>query len=324
MSERLLLFTSRTFGTFFLCPVVLWFFCLEGIGSPFSSEQVQEKKILFTFDHLPAMRPLIFWRPREVSNMILRTLQKHRIKAAGFVVEEKIDDDRSTYVVLDDWASRGHIVGNQTYGNADLNLLSATDFLDHVQDGQKYLWRISRTHPFNFRYLRFPYLHQGNDERKKREVAKVLYNAGYEVAAVTVKTSDHHFNRPYVDNEQDLEKVARLKVIYLEHLSRALDYAESQSEKVFGRNISHILWLHCGLATAHFLDDLIARLKSRGYEFIGLTEALSDTAFQTEENYVGPLGLSFIDRVAATRGLPFDENSGELSSQEIEKRLNAQ
>ncbi|MDA2924196.1 polysaccharide deacetylase family protein [Acidobacteria bacterium AH-259-L09] len=281
----------------------------------------QDKKIALTFDDLPALGPFGFWRPREISNIILRTLEQRGIKAAGFVVEEKVDDEPSTYVVLLDWASRGHIVGNQTYSDVDLNQLSAEDFLHHVVDGQKYLRRASRTHRFNYRYLRYPFLHQGDTKRKKENVAKALYNGGYETAHVTVKTSDYRFNPIYIENEQDPQKIAQLKSIYLEHIGKALDYAESQSQNVFERNINHILWLHCGVATANFLEDLLEMLQNRGYQSVSFPEALADPAFTIEENYVGPLGLSFIDRVAASRGLPFDPEQGELSSREIEAGL---
>ena len=94
----------------------------------------------------------------------------------------------------------------------------------------------------------------------------------------------------------------------------SLDYAEKQSQAVFGRNIPHILQLHMGVATSLMLKPLIDELKSRGYGFVTLVEALDDPAYSTLEEYVGPLGLIFTDRVAFTRGLPFDEGSGVDSS----------
>ncbi|MGH9339670.1 MAG: polysaccharide deacetylase family protein [Acidobacteriota bacterium] len=279
------------------------------------------KKIALTFEQLPYMKPLGFWSPREISNMILRALDEKGIKAAGFVVEEKIDDDPSSLIVLDDWAGRGHIIGNQTWAYVDLNQLSADDFLAHVADGQKYLWRISKRHPVNFRYLRFPLLHEGGDQGKKKDVANALYRNGYEIAPVTVKTSSYLFNRPYLEQETDTEAIDSLRKVYLEHLGESLDYAETQSEKVFGRQISHILQLHSGIATAAFLEDLIAMLQARGYQFISLPEALDDSAYETEETYVGPLGLSFIDRVAATREMEFDSEQGEWTEVELQNRL---
>lgn len=292
----------------------------------FAGLRAQERKIALTFDDLPTIGPLGFWTPREVSLMILRTLERHAIKAAGFVVEEKIDEDLTRYIILEDWVSRGHVLGNHTYGHVDLHQLSAEDFLQHVSDGQKYLRKVSRRMRLKFRYLRFPYLHEGDTAGKKKDVAGSLYRGGYQVAPVTVLTSDLSFNRLYLEYERKPEALARLKEVYLGHVAAALDYAESQSMKAFERHISHLLRLHCGIATAGFLDDLVEMLKERGYQFVSFPEALSDPVFQDSEgraleSYVGPHGLSFIDRVAATRGLPFDPEHHVVSAQDVEKRL---
>ncbi len=286
-----------------------------------SQAQTPDRKIALTFDDLPGLGPSGYWRPREISRTILRTLADHQIQAAGFVVGEKIDDDLSNFVVVEDWASQGHLLGNQTHADVDLNELAADEFLEHLSDGQNYLRRLSRAFDFDYRYIRYPFLHQGNTEKNKNRVAKALYSADYKIAHVTVKTSDYRFNQFYVESEGDPEELAELKRLYLEHVLQALDYAESQSEAVFGRNINHILWLRCGLVTAQFLEDLILQLKERGYQFISLPEALADPAYQTEETYVGPLGLSFIDRVAASRSLPFDPEDGEMTRRDLERLL---
>ena len=77
----------------------------------------------------------------------------------------------------------------------------------------------------------------------------------------------------------------------------------------------------CAIATGSFLEDLIEQLQAQGYSFVSFPEALSDPAYKTEELYVGPSALSFIDRVAATRGLPFDPGHGELKEAEVERRM---
>lgn len=297
-------------------PLIL-FFLLPGSGLA-----EPDRNIALTFDDLPFLGPVGYWRPREISNMILRTLQRQDIPAAGFVVEERIQDDVATFVILEDWADAGHIVGNHTFAHVDLHQLRANEFLEHVGDGQKYLKLLSRSRRgFNYRYLRFPYLHQGDNEKKKNRVAKALYRASYEIAPVTIKTGDRRFNRIFLDVENDDPVRERLKAIYLAHVGEAVDYAEAQSQAVFGRNIPHILWLHCAIATASFLDDTIQMLQDRGYSFISMAEALEDPAFKTPETYAGPLGLSFIDRVAATRALPYDAGHGEIRVSQIEDRL---
>jgi peptidoglycan/xylan/chitin deacetylase (PgdA/CDA1 family) len=253
--------------------------------------------------------------------MILRALNREKVPAAGFVVQIKIEDKPSTYVILDDWVTRGHLLGNQTWGDVDFNLLTYDQFMEHVVDGQKFLKRISKSHPFNYRYFRFPLLHQGTEPKKAQKFLATLARAEYQVAHVTVKTADWVFNQPIVDYGSDPEKAATLKRLYLEHIAEMLDYSEKQSEKVFQRNITHILQLRCGIATATFLPDLIQLLRDRGYAFVSLPEALKDSAYASEDTYVGPLGLTFTDRIAATQGLEFHENSGVPSERDMRARV---
>ncbi len=295
---------------------------LGGTLSPLLGET--PKKIALTFDEIPFMKPMGFWRPREVSNQILKTLEDEGITAAGFVVQEKVEEDLSTYVILEDWLSKGHTLGNQTWGDIDYNVVGYDDFMEHAIDGQKYLKKLSHKYEFNYRYLRFPQLHEGNDPRKKKRVRKALDRANYQVAHVSVKTSGFAFNPACAENSTDPETIAILKKLYLEHVERSLEYSEAQARQVFGRDIAHIMQLHIGLATANFLPDLIARLRQRGYQFITIQEALADPAYQTAEDYAGPLGLTFIDRVAATRGLAFDETAGQLDRTDVERTLRSQ
>lgn len=297
--------------------ILLLVFLLTGSG------HVSAKDIALTFEKLPAMKPYGFWTPREISNMVLRALEKRNIKAAGFIVEEKIDDDPSGYVVLEDWFKAGHTLGNNTYSYVDFNEVSVKDFLAHVADGQKYLRRVTRIERPLDRYIRFPLLHEGNTESKKKDAAKRLSRGGYLIAPATVIPTDYEFNHVYqeVTKADDAELMEQFKGIYLQHISECLDYAESQSKLVFDRQIKHIIRLHLGIATAILIDDTLQLLEGRGFDFISMEEALKDPAYETEELYVGPLGLSFIDRVAATQGLPFKEDGCRTSRREVRSKL---
>ncbi len=288
-----------------------------------SNAPISEKRIALTFDDVPFTKPMGYWRPREISNLILRTLQKSDIKAAGFVVQEKVEEDPSTYVILNDWVTRGHLLGNQTWGDVDLNQLSHRDFMEHAIDGQEYLRRLARAHPFNYRYLRFPQLHQGNEKKKHQRVKRALDRGRYQVAPVTIKTATHAFNAAFIESERDEERLSRLKSIYLQHVQKSLRYGESQSQRVFGRNIAHIMQLQIGIAAASFLPDLVGWLQEEGYSFVSFPEALEDPAYRTEESYVGPLGLTFTDRVAATQGLFYDVEAGTITRLQVEQLMDA-
>jgi peptidoglycan-N-acetylglucosamine deacetylase len=279
------------------------------------------KEIALTFEKLPFMEPLGFWTPREISNLVLRALEAHDVKAMGFVMEEKIDVRPQSFVVLQDWVARGHTLGNATYGYVDFNELSAQDFLDHVRDGQKHTRRAAPRARVEARYFRFPLLHEGDTASKKREVARTLRRAGYVVVPATIIVEDYQFNH-FMDEAASLENgLEKLKAHYLEHLEGSLEYSETQAELVLGGPLKHVLRLHLGAATAQFLPDVLRLLEGRGYTFVTVQDAMADPAYDTDEEYVGPLGLTFIDRIAAVRGLPFDPDVGRISRAEIAARL---
>ena len=114
----------------------------------------------------------------------------------------------STFVILEDWIERDHILGNNTFSHVDLHQLDRRDFIEHVRDGQILLKKLSRLKRFNFKYLRFPYLHQGETLKKKNRIAKSLYQGGYEIAPVSIKMPDNRFNRVYLE-VQDGRRASR-------------------------------------------------------------------------------------------------------------------
>ncbi|GAB4232786.1 MAG: polysaccharide deacetylase family protein [Acidobacteriota bacterium] len=292
-----------------------WLLVVPALGQD-GKEQDSTPRVAITFDKLPYMEPLGFWAPREVGRAILRTLEEYSAPATGFVVEEKIVDRPETVAVLEDWIAAGHQLGNNTWGYVDLNEVDEDEFWWQTRDGLRTLRRFVKlgVEPILFR---FPMLHEGSTPGKKHRVAYMLRRAGYVSVPATVFFEDYEFNFVLRDIENEPEKVSRLRGIYLAAFEGALSYAERQAEAVFGRPVAQILRLHPGIATAQFLDGVLATLRHKGYEFVTVQEALEDSAYQEVEDYVGPLGLSFIDRVAATRGLPFDPDQGRLSRREI-------
>lgn len=290
----------------------------------FTSALLHGGNICLTFERLPFMEPLVYWTPRELSTLVLKELEDRNIQSIGFVQEEKLADTPSSGVVLLDWAGKGHLLGNNTFSYVDFNELSVKEFLEHVADGQKSILRASRTSGHNFRYLRFPSMHYGNTEGKRSKISSTLYKNGYVVFPATIIPGDWEFNwvyRDYADNER---AITILRAMYREYIMKCLDYAEQQSRDVFNQEITQVIRLHLGIATARFLPDLLDDLEKRGYSFVSPEKALEDPLFKTEENYVGPLGLGFIDRVAADRGLRFDPESWTIDRKDIRNEISRQ
>jgi hypothetical protein len=58
------------------------------------------------------------------------------------------------------------------------------------------------------------------------------------------------------------------------------------------------------------LGDIIERLGKRGYQFISLDEALRDAAYLTPDEFVGPMGPSWLHRWSLNKGIPMKEING--------------
>lgn len=82
---------------------------------------------------------------------------------------------------------------------------------------------------------------------------------------------------------------------------------------MFGREIPHTLLLHANLLNAEQLERVLAMLEDRGYRFVGLPEAVSDPAYAREDSYVGPRGLSWLQRWALEDGVPVPDEPREAA-----------
>jgi hypothetical protein len=94
---------------------------------------------------------------------------------------------------------------------------------------------------------------------------------------------------------------------YLRHMAESFDHFEALSRTLFGREIPQVLLLHANRLNADHFDSVAAILRRRGYRFVRLEDALRDPAYASRDTYVGPRGLSWLERWAATRGMTLRE-----------------
>ena len=73
---------------------------------------------------------------------------------------------------------------------------------------------------------------------------------------------------------------------------------------MFGRNIKQVLLLHANAINADHFGEIVAMLRSRGYKFVTLGNALTDKAYASTDTFTGPGGISWLDRWALTRKVP--------------------
>ena len=140
-------------------------------------------------------------------------------------------------------------------------------------------------------YFRYPALDRGHSLETRLTFEQFLVEHGYKVAPVSIENADYQFNDVLADaRARHMRSVpAETKSLYLKHTEAMLNYVESSSRMLFGREIPQVLLIHDNELNAQCLDTLLTMLEHRGYRFIHLDEALSDPAYGSRVEFKGNL-----------------------------------
>jgi peptidoglycan-N-acetylglucosamine deacetylase len=285
---------------------------LVPIGGAAQAPAAPGRQVALTFDDLPITGDRCDTaRVRDVTSKLTGLLQARRLPSAGLVTP---GGACTTAALLEDtlrrWQAAGAIIGNHTATHPDLNTTSIAQYVADIERAQALIDRAVRTET---RWFRPPLLHTGDELAKKRALDAHLAANGYRLAPVTVDNQEWVYAAVYADaRARGAETLAeRVANAYLEHLAEAMVFYERLSVDVFGRKIPQVLLLHANLLNAEQLDRVLAMLAGRGYRFIGLPDAVADPAYAREDTYVGPRGLSWLQRWALAAAVAVPEEPRE-------------
>lgn len=256
-----------------------------------------DKIICITFDDLPVIRARGQIDRLMIADQILDVLDEFEISAAGFVVGNNIKEGDG---IVESWLEAGHTIGNHTYSHPDLNEIPIELYLADIAKGQEAIEDLLIKYKQEGRYFRFPYLHRGINYYVKQDVAEYLSNENYTLVPVSIDTDDFAYNLQYekIYEVSDSIEFIRLGNEYIDHVIERLVAAEELADKIMGRPIKHIILLHANRLNSDFLADILTEIATLGYRFVPLDLALSDPVYRLEESYVGPKGLSVLERLA--------------------------
>jgi len=259
-----------------------------------------DRVIAITFDDLPLQQPVRDYSTvGDINRSILTTLTANQVPAIGFVNEQLFNvADGVDHSIIKMWLDAGMDLGNHTFSHADLHKVPLTEFFEEIVLGERLTRKSMKDRELSLRYFRHPHLHTGTTAEMRRAVEAFLLSHGYTVAPITVFSNDWMFTQVYdkatFENNTDVMRyVGSMLVPYMEECLR---YAEEDSVTLFGREVPQIHLLHLSTLAAHYLDDLLAMMRRRGYEFVNLSRALADEVYSQPETYVGPFGLSWLHR----------------------------
>lgn len=283
-----------------------------------ATAQAPERRVAFTYDDLPANS----FRPgleafRSVTGPLLEGLVRHGVPAIGFVNESKLYVDgelaQDRVALLEAWIEAGLELGNHSYSHPDLHSTPLETYRRDVLRGEEVTRRLLETAGRSPRFFRHPFLHTGRSLETRAAFEAFLETHGYRVAPVTIDNQEWIFARAYDHAlaRDDRGLADRIADAYLEYMDRVFEYYEMQSVAILGYEIPQILLLHANRLNADTVDDLVALVKARGYDFVPLEEALEDPAWARPDEYVGPAGITWLHRWALADGRRGDFFAGE-------------
>jgi peptidoglycan/xylan/chitin deacetylase (PgdA/CDA1 family) len=265
-------------------------------------------KVALTFDDLP----LNGTQPAGVSQAqlardTLAVLKKYRIPPTyGFINALKLENNPDGALALQLWVKAGHPLANHTYTHLNLDKNSAEDFVREILRNEPVLELLMPPGgKRDFRWLRYPYLHEGDTLEKRRAVRAFLAEHHYQVAETTLDYEDYAWNSAYARclDRDDEKAIAWLRESYLATADEWMRAERDMSRQLWGRDINHVLLLHQGAFSATILPDLFALLKKQGYAIVTLEEAQGDPVYAEDPDVAQPGGGTLIEHVVAKRGL---------------------
>jgi peptidoglycan/xylan/chitin deacetylase (PgdA/CDA1 family) len=303
----------QTIGQLALLFGVVGFF---GAGPASAAEPTAApaRQMAVTVDDLPVSLTTSQAEQIRITEALVEVLRRHSVPAIGFVNESKLEVDGKVdparVALLERWLEAGFELGNHGYQHLDLNKVDPESWIEDILRGERVLRPLLGKRGMVPRFFRHPYLHTGRSLEIKRRTTDYLGAHGYRVAPVSVDNQEYRFGRPYAEAESPAER-QRIGEAYVEYMDQIVRYYEQQAEVIVGRPIPHVLLIHAYALNADRLGDLLKRLEERGYEFVSLEEALTHPAYESEDTFTGPSGITWLHRRALTSGMPGSTFAGE-------------
>jgi peptidoglycan-N-acetylglucosamine deacetylase len=273
-------------------------------------------KIALTFDDLPVNGSVpLGKKPSDFARDTIRILRKHRIPPSyGFINAAQLERNPDGAVALQIWVAGGHPLANHTYNHLSLTRNSVEDFQREILRNEPALELLMPPGAFqgkyDFRWFRYPYLHEGDTLEKRRAVRAFLQTNGYRIAQTTLDFEDYLWNGAHARCwlRKDAASIQWLRESYLQAARDFLRLGVANSRKVFGRDIHHVLLLHLGSFSSHILPDLFRVLEEENFEIVTLEEAQEDPAYDYDPDVARPHGGTLVDLGMDAKGIPWPEN----------------
>ncbi|MGA8273453.1 MAG: polysaccharide deacetylase family protein [Candidatus Sulfotelmatobacter sp.] len=275
------------------------------------------QKLAITMDDLPlnGSLPPGVTRAENTKNVLEIFKKRHVPPVYGFINAKKLEGNEDGAEALKLWAAKEPI-GNHTYSHMDLEQNTAEAFEREIEEDEPVLELLNLGAPKqeamnNWRWLRYPYLHEGDTVEKRRAVRAYLKTRGYRIAQVTLDWEDYLWNTAYARcaAKNDTKSIAWLRSSYLSTASEFLDLGREQAKLIYGHEISYVLLMHLGAFSSTILPDALDLLKKKGFQLVTLGEAESDAAYDSDPDVGLHDAGTLLDQMMQVKGIKYPEHA---------------
>ncbi len=294
-----------------------------GCGSASAGEP--RLRVALTFDDLPINGTLPQGKKQsDFARDTIRVLKKHRIAPSyGFINANKLERNPDGALALRIWVDGGHPLANHTYNHLDLTRNSVEDFQREILRNEPALELLmpadGKLAGHDWRWFRYPFLHEGDTLEKRRAVRAFLANNGYRIAQTTLDWEDYLWNSAHARCWMKKDEVS-IKWLHDSYISAAREFIRFQvanSRAVFGRDINHVMLLHLGSFSSHILPDLFEVLEEENFEIVTLEEAQQDAAYDYDPDFAEPRGGTLVELGMQAKGVAWPGNSPKFDRQRL-------
>ncbi|MDP3581815.1 MAG: polysaccharide deacetylase family protein, partial [Ignavibacteria bacterium] len=223
-----------------------------------------QNKIAVTIDDLPLQRISGYSKEQyeSVNKKLITNLSSQKIPIIGFVNEGKLFTnnklDENKAVLLKQWLGAGFELGNHSFSHKSANQISAKEFNGDILKGEQVIRKFVESYKKRLEYFRHPFLHTGLSLAKRDSINDFLSIHKYKIAPITFDNSEWIYGAAYdkAIKEKNQQMMNKIGEDYLSYMRLKLEYWESQSIALFGRNISQTLLIHANALNAEYFDDL--------------------------------------------------------------------
>jgi len=281
-------------------------------------------KVALTFDDLPMNGQVPAGvSVTQVARETVAVMKRHRIPPSyGFINAVQLEGNPDGAEALKVWVAAGHPVGSHTYTHIDLTKNSAEDFQRNILQNEPALQLLTPAKSkHDWRWFRYPFLHEGDTLEKRRDVRGFLASRGYRIAQTTLDWEDYIWNSSYARclDKKDQAAIDWLVESYKTAARDFMRFQRASSRNIFGRDIHHVMLLHLGAFSSRILPELFAILDEEGYEVVTLEEAQQDKAYDFDPDFAHPRGGTLVElAMLAKQDSPWSADAPKLPRQRLD------